>query len=408
MTLSPRREFGADPREFLAAFARFARFLEVFGVLICGSYQKTSTSPPGEDSFHLTVTTAASGHGQRSHDERDTPAAEIRMRVTRDQRDKMIHRVRQPRDNARPDSRRRQPNGGHLEWNSMQTRRILAIFWTVGAFLLMLWCWTTYSGPYLWAAEWQMAHFGSYQVKLTLFGPLIVLLLPAGFLAGWGPLLPAVAMSPAAKRANARRNARVIALLGVAALAIGLAGGLLGYQRMRKPPTSAELRLTTGAEVTPHADLVTITAIARPDLSVGYEETVAGTASRWSFVPLVAPDWKPGQPVRFILRTNQTAWMPPAGADGPRMPRMLSRGNPPFQMTTAPSVLSRFTLPGVVKAEYEKARIPLDPSVAVVEQSAGEMYAPYWMTAAGGALVGLCLLLGGLIGLVNAGKVARA
>jgi hypothetical protein len=37
----------------------------------------------------------------------------------------------------------------------------------------------------------------------------------------------------------------------------------------------------------------------------------------------------------------------------------------------------------------------------------GEVYAPYWMVAAGGGLVGACLLLGGLIGAVNARKAVR-
>ncbi len=86
---------------------------------------------------------------------------------------------------------------------------------------------------------------------------------------------------------------------------------------------------------------------------------------------------------------------------------MLQHGTPPFRMITEPAVLKHHALPGIVQAEYEKARIPLDPSVAVAEQSDGEAYAPYWMPPFGGGLVGPFLLLAGLIGAINAGKAAR-
>jgi hypothetical protein len=292
---------------------------------------------------------------------------------------------------------------------NMTVRRMLAIVWTVGAFLVTLWGWAFYAGPFRWAAEWQLEHFGSYEVKLTIFGPLIVLLIPAGLLGGWGPLLDSPRpVNPAVRVANARRSARFIAILGVVALLIGGVGGALGYQKTRTPPSHADFVLASGVEPAPTTDLVTLTGVARTDLIVGYQETVAGSTSRWSYVPLVAPAWRAGEPIRFILKTNQTAWLPPAGTDGPRMPRMLQHNTPPFLMVTAPSVLKRHELPGVVRTEYERIKLPLDASVAVVQQSTGEVYAPYWMTAAGGGLVGVCLLMAGLIGSVNARRTAAA
>jgi hypothetical protein len=289
----------------------------------------------------------------------------------------------------------------------MPIRRVLAILWAIGAFLLMLAGWAFYAGPFRWAAEWQLEHFGSYEIRITLFGPLIVLLIPAGFLGGWGPWGKATDC-PADGVANARRNARVLAALGLAALAIGAIGGALGYNRMQTPPTHADLVLSTGAEPAPVADLVTVTGIAHPDLIVRYQETIGGSTESWSFVPLVSPAWRIGEPIRFLLRTNQTAWLPPAGTDALPTPRMLLHGNPPFRMVTEPSVVERHALPGAVLTAYEKARVPLDPSVGVVEQSEGEIYAPYWITAAGGGVVGACLLLGGLIGAINARKAGRA
>ena len=284
----------------------------------------------------------------------------------------------------------------------MPVRRILAVVWTVGVLGAMVWFWATYSGPYRWAAEWQLARFGSYGEKITLLGPLLVLMIPAALLGGRRPWIVPHA-DPAVRAAHARRNAGILALLGFVVLLAGAAAGGLGYLRLQTPLTSADLVLITGTEPEPATDLVRVTGIARTDLIVGFEETIAGQARRSSFVPLTAPSWRPGEPIRFILRTNQTAWMP---RDGAGAVQMLRRSNPPFRMVTEPSVLTRYHLPGVVKAEYEKARIVLDPSVALVEQSKDEVYAPYWIAAALGGLVGLCLMLGGAIGWGNARKAA--
>jgi len=290
----------------------------------------------------------------------------------------------------------------------VSVRRSLAIIWVIGAFVVMLWGWMTWSGPYRWFAEWQMEHFGSYELKITLFAPLIILLIPVGFLAGWGPLGAPPVNRRVDRVANARRNARTIALLGSVSLAIGAVGGALGYLKMQTKLTHADLVLYVGTEVAPAADLVAVTGIARPDLIVGYEETAGGVTNHWSFVPLVAPVWRPADPIRFLLRTNQTAWIPPPGAGGSPMPHMLLGGNPPFRMITEPSVLALHDLPGAVRAQYEKAHIPLDPNVVVVNQSEGEVFTPYWITAGLGGLIGVCLLFGGLIGAVNAGKAAAA
>ena len=87
-----------------------------------------------------------------------------------------------------------------------------------------------------------MQNFGSYELKLTLFAPLIILLIPVGFIAGWGPLARPPVRTPAARVANARSNARTIALLGLLALLIAAVGGGLGYLKMHTPLTHADLK----------------------------------------------------------------------------------------------------------------------------------------------------------------------
>ncbi len=289
----------------------------------------------------------------------------------------------------------------------MSTRRILALLWSIGALVIMLWSWATYAGPFRWAAEWELARFGYYHEKYALLVPLIIMMIPAAILGGRGPLI-APPTSPEARAAVAARTLRVVTMLGAIALLASAVSFGLGYWRMQTPPTSAALSLATGTEPVPGADLVTLTGIARTDLIVVYEERLAGQTSQWSYVPLVAPVWRTGDPIRFILRTNQTAWLPPEGSPGPWTPRMLRRGAPPFSMVTQPSVMKRFALPGVVAAEYEKARTPLDPAVIVVEPSAGEVYASYWIVAGVCGIGGVCALLAGLIGAINARRLAKA
>ena len=288
----------------------------------------------------------------------------------------------------------------------MPARRLFAILWCLAALALMLWSWASWQGPFRWAAEWQVRQFGSYNEKLTLFVPLILLMLPAGFIGGWGPLVPPPA-THAARLASARRSVKVTAILGAVALLLGAVAGGLGYRRMQTPPMQATLVLTTGTEPAPDTDLVTVTGIARTDMIVVFEETRGTQKQRWSFVPLTAPAWRAGDPVRFVLRTNQTAWTPPEGVRVGETPRLLRGGSPPFQLTTQPSVLKRYALPGLVRSSYEEARVVLDPDLLVIEQSPDEVYAPYWMAAAGGAILGVSLLLGSVIIGAAARRMAR-
>src|SRR5262249_51952095 len=66
---------------------------------------------------------------------------------------------------------------------------VLFVLWLVGAGLYILYAWMTYSGLYRWAAEWEMAQWGSYEVEGTLIGLFLALVgLPAGALALLGKL----------------------------------------------------------------------------------------------------------------------------------------------------------------------------------------------------------------------------
>ena len=57
---------------------------------------------------------------------------------------------------------------------------LLGVLWAVAAGGYLVYAWISFTGLFRWAAEWQVAQFGSYEVKLTLLGLFILLMLPAG------------------------------------------------------------------------------------------------------------------------------------------------------------------------------------------------------------------------------------
>ena len=161
----------------------------------------------------------------------------------------------------------------------MPARRLFAILWCLAALALMLWSWASWQGPFRWAAEWQVRPFGSYNEKLTLFVPLILLMLPAGFIGGWGPLVPPPA-THAARLASARRSVKVTAILGAVALLLGAVAGGLGYRRMQTPPMQATLVLTTGTEPAPETSPLRYLRNRPPRRSSGTTWRSSATSSK--------------------------------------------------------------------------------------------------------------------------------
>jgi hypothetical protein len=287
---------------------------------------------------------------------------------------------------------------------AMPTRRTLSMIWMVGSFAAAAWFWLSYSGPFRWAAEWQMDHLGQYEVKPTLVLILIVLLLPCGFLGRRSRPAGTAPVTPATDAASSARNARILVAIGAVACAICIVALALGFRRMETPLTRADLVLNTGEEAVPPVDLVSVTGIARTDMIVTFRESMGRTSPsrEWKFVPLVPAGWQRNQPIRFILKTNQTAWFAPRGGI-----HALERNAPVFRITTEPAVLSAYELPGAVRARYERSNIPLASTVEVIEQSPEKIEEPYWITAAVSGVVYLALLPGGLIAWIRSKRSPR-
>ena len=101
---------------------------------------------------------------------------------------------------------------------------LLSALWLIGGIGYIGYAWITYSGLYRWAAEWQMAQFGSYEIEGTVLGLFVALVAaPVALLALLGkafgrPVLgAALAGTPAAKRPV---SGRTLALIGLAAIAV--------------------------------------------------------------------------------------------------------------------------------------------------------------------------------------------
>src|SRR5437899_5649699 len=114
--------------------------------------------------------------------------------------------------------------------------------------------WYAYSGLYRLAAEWQLEHYGSYGLKLTLIVPLIVVLMPAAV------LVSLTGMQDQLRGAGSGvGSSATFALLGVVALAVAAGAGWYGYARSMETFDGESLDLSKGD--TPRSTHVTITGI---------------------------------------------------------------------------------------------------------------------------------------------------
>jgi hypothetical protein len=138
-----------------------------------------------------------------------------------------------------------------------------------------------------------------------------------------------------------------------------------------------------------------VTGVARTDLIVIQERRSAGTVARDRYIPFVAPNWH-GEPIAFILKTNQDAYLRPTATSSDERFLRLDSSTRPFMMTTEPSVLNRNALPGPVRAAYEKANVALADVNYVIDQDPRSNLTIYWIAAASSIVVGFLTLVAAL------------
>ena len=242
--------------------------------------------------------------------------------------------------------------------------------------------WYFYAGLYRLAAEWQLEHYGSYWVKLTLIVPLLVLLIPGAVLARLFGVQDQLRSA-----GSGAGSSGMFVLLGVVALAVAVGAGWYGYLKSTEKVEVESVDLSKGD--TPRSAHVAITGVARTEYILQFETKSAGTATLDRYIPLTPATWRSGQPLVYFMKTNTTAYVPPSGG------RMLelSQRTPPFQMTTQPGVLVRGGLPGPVGERYRKNNIADASPPIVLNLSSGADVQPFFVTAGVSGMFGFVMLV---------------
>ena len=241
--------------------------------------------------------------------------------------------------------------------------------------------WYSYTGLYRLAAEWQLEHYGSYQLKLTLIVPLLVLLAPAAV------LVSLTGMQDQLRGATEGAGSpAMFALLGAVAVAVAAGAGWYGYVKSMETVDVENLDLSKGEA--PRSTHVTITGVARTEYIVEFGTKSSSTTMLDRYIPLTPATWRPGQPLVYFMKTNMTAYMPPGGGGM----LMLSPRTPAFQMTTQPGILVRDGLPGPVSEHYRKNKLALASPPILLDLSSGADVKPFFVTAGVSGVLGFLML----------------
>ena len=139
--------------------------------------------------------------------------------------------------------------------------------------IFVIYGWATYSGPYRWFADWQIEQFGSFDEKLTVLGPLALLVGIGGVVAH----LCGVDIrqrAPTNTGVLSARGTSITAALGAAALLVAALSAWLGYQKMLQPVSFEPVNLAT--KQAPQTTHVRLTGIAQTRLITKLEKSTNG------------------------------------------------------------------------------------------------------------------------------------
>ncbi len=263
----------------------------------------------------------------------------------------------------------------------------------------------SYSGLYRLAAEAQLEYWDSYSIKLTLlltaFGAMAIGAVPLFLLArAMGVDLKAVGQE--LRTANRTGQGQVLPLILFAVLALIVAGiaGFLGYQQATTPITVADVDLAKpGTPVSGHAR---ISGLVVPNYTVKWETKSNGNSQIDTYIPIVAPGWKPGQPITYFMRTGID--MMQRASTGEYV--ALTRGTAPFDVKTTEGVLLDNGLPGQVAEVYHKRNVPIAERPVVFDTRNDADLDAYWITTGVSVMLGFVLLITAGIMAVRQRRVA--
>jgi hypothetical protein len=212
----------------------------------------------------------------------------------------------------------------------------LAIGWLLFVPLATLWGVLTYSGPYRWLCEWQLATGGEYDASMTAVIPALLLIAPAVlFLRTQLPDKPPAVATPPDPAAAERSARRVLGTVGLTAAAV-CAGTLLWAWHLpdRNGPSLAVDLATLGNAPPPLGRITLIGAIdadhVTRKLDVGNGSFEGG---RNLYAPMVVPGAANGTGRIFVDEYAGSGMTQPLPTDaGNRFRGVMIEGGLPGDM----------------------------------------------------------------------------
>ena len=248
-------------------------------------------------------------------------------------------------------------------------------------FAYLLSGWYTYTGAWQWLAEWELRQFGSYRERATL-----IALIAAPLIAVSAPLLivniirpntvPYFLLGRPTWGLSVSPDRLLAAIAGIALLT-GTAAGILGYVNGRTPTTSEVIDLAHPSS--PTSRHIELTGIAQTDAILVFRKSVGGSMTSETYIPVTAPDWRPGEPVSFFLKPHTDVYSN----------RLYQPGTPPFAIKQTGAIFTD-GLPGMVRTEYERRGYFMAQTVYVLDTDAKADLTVYYVIA---GVSGLCLLV---------------
>jgi len=252
--------------------------------------------------------------------------------------------------------------------------------------------WYSYSGLYRLIVEWQLETFGSFSLKMTLLGMMLVLIVPIAIV---GRLLGGPNLLKRPGLAQAQTSPGLMALLGLLLL-VGSAGvGWFAYQKSQETITYEPVDLAAGQ--LPSTQHVVLTGIARTEYLMQYETKRGGSSTTDTYFPLTSSTWRRGEPLVYFLKTNATVYIPEGGG----RTFAFAHTTPPFKMTTQQALLVRNGLPGPIGEAYRKNNIAIADSPIVLDVSRDADYATYAIASIACALGGVFTLFGSAVAAIR-------
>ncbi len=198
---------------------------------------------------------------------------------------------------------------------SVRTRitQVVLIAGFIGWFGYPIYAWITYSGPFRWLAELEMAQFGAYDPKATVIALFVAMVgLPVAIIIPADRAIRRLRGVPSTKitvptgaprtAPNPKVQSRAMLVVALVAIVVAAGAGALGYLKLQEAVTFEPLNLADGGQ--PRSSHVELTGVAVPSMQVQFEETINGTTTTTTYIPLLPPRWNKADPIVYFLRPH--------------------------------------------------------------------------------------------------------